>query len=471
MEGLRRRARGAALAIGRHGLVVVVGALAAVVLLGPLSRTTARLGPGTVEVAADPWADRGTTVQVPPLGTVAAPTHRTAIGIDVRLVELDLEALQEEVQDFTGTDAARAEIEAELPGLLRRAATKALALGAVLGGVVALALPARRWWHVPLGAVGALAGVALALGGVARSYDVTAFGEPRFTGALARAPAVFEATRRQVGELGQVQDRVATLSAQLSELFAAAAGPTAIDDGADTTILHVSDIHSNPLGVEIAGQLATSFDVDAVLDTGDLTSFGLPLEARIGDLIAGVGRPWYFVAGNHDSATVRASLAAVPNIVPIDSTVVDVAGVRVLGVPDPTFTASNETSTADANAAKLDAAARVAAAVRASAPDLLAVHDLRQAADVAGSVPVVVGGHVHETTSAVRDGTRFLTIGSTGATGLGSFAVEADLAYEAELLRFDGGVLVAIDRVRVDGLSGAFTIDREVLEPPEPDGD
>lgn len=464
MEGSRWWSRAVLGAVAGHAIVVVVAALAAVVLLGPLTRTTAELGPGTVEIAADPWADPGTTVAVPPLGTVAASTHHTAVGVDVKLVELDLEALQQEVTEFKGAADAQAEIEAELPALLRRSAVGALWKGALLGIVVALVLPNRRWWHLPLGAAGAVLGVALALGGVARSYDVTAFGEPRFTGVLTRAPSVIEATRRRVGDLDEVQDRVATLSSQLDDLFAAAAGAQPIDDGADTTILHVSDIHSNPLGAELAGELAESFDVDAVLDTGDLTSFALPVEARIGDLIAGIGRPWYFVAGNHDSPAVRASLASVPNLVPIGTTVVEIGDVRVLGVPDPTFTATNETTTEEAQAAKEAAADAVTAAVRVSAPDLLAVHDPAQAAGVAGAVPVVAAGHVHETTSDVRDGTRFLTVGSTGATGLGSFTLEADLAYEAELLRFDDDVLVAIDRVRVDGLSGAFTVDREVID-------
>jgi hypothetical protein len=55
-----------------------------------------------------------------------------------------------------------------------------------------------------------------------------------------------------------------------------------------------------------------------------------------------------------------------------------------------------------------------------------------------------------------------LTVGSTGATGLGSFTVEADSRYEAELLRFRQGRLVALDYISMDGVSGAFTIDRTV---------
>jgi hypothetical protein len=113
----------------------------------------------------------------------------------------------------------------------------------------------------------------------------------------------------------------------------------------------------------------------------------------------------------------------------------------------------------------------VLALVRRDEPDLLAVHDLRQAEDVAGWVPVVVAGHTHQRSSAEEEGTLFLTVGSTGATGLGSFLVETQLAYEAEILRFDGDRLVAIDYVTLQGVSGDFTVERQVVPDPDPDDD
>jgi hypothetical protein len=108
------------------------------------------------------------------------------------------------------------------------------------------------------------------------------------------------------------------------------------------------------------------------------------------------------------------------------------------------------------------------ATVRRDRPELLAVHDLRQAEGVAGWVPVVVAGHTHERSSSSQDGTTFLTVGSTGATGLGSFMVDTRAAYEAEVLRFDGSRLVAVDYVTLRGVSGAFTVERQVVDPPEP---
>jgi hypothetical protein len=450
----------------RHALPPLLGAVVALAFLGPLTRTTGDLGPGRVEVGATLRASSGTEVEVPPLGRISAATHGTAVGVDVRLVELDVEALQQQLDRFDRVEQVRDEIEADLPSLLRRSLLGGMARAAVLGALIGLVLPARRWWHPVLGALGASLAVALALGGVGRTFDVTAFNEARYDGAISRAPTVFAAVQRHVDGLGDVEDRVAVVSAQLEDLFAAAAGGTrAVSDQA-VTILHVSDIHSNPLGVEVAGQLADAFDVAAVLDTGDLTSFGLPVEARIAELIGDLDHPWYLVAGNHDSPAVREALAGAPNLTLVDG-MVDIEGIGVLGVPDPTFTASNEVGTDEANDRKDELAAGVAAVVRGEQPDVLAVHDLRQAAEVDGDVPLVVAGHVHLTSSDVgEEGTRFLTVGSTGATGLGSFAVQTDLPYEAQLLRFDGTRLVAVDRIRVHGLGGAFEIEREVVEPP-----
>lgn len=96
-----------------------------------------------------------------------------------------------------------------------------------------------------------------------------------------------------------------------------------------------------------------------------------------------------------------------------------------------------------------------------------AVHDLRQAEQSTGSVPVVVAGHLHERTDEERDGTRLLTVGSTGATGLGSFTVETSEPYEAQVLRFRDGGLVAIDYLTVEGIGGDFTLERRLVVPAE----
>ena len=69
-----------------------------------------------------------------------------------------------------------------------------------------------------------------------------------------------------------------------------------------------------------------------------------------------------------------------------------IGGVRVLGVADPTYTASNLVSTGDANEVKLAHAQVVAAYARRANADILAVHDRRIATRSTGLVPLVLAG-------------------------------------------------------------------------------
>ena len=444
-------------------LVVVVGAAAALGTLRMASPVRAAVGPGTVEVGATSVRDGVTEVALPPLGRIVASTHRAPLRLDVRLDELDVERLQSMLSKPRAQERITASVRADLPALLRRFVLRSLVVALVIGGVAGALVPGRRSLHIPLGAAGGLLGVGLALLWTWQGYDTDAFEEARFEGALRRAPAVLEAAQRSVGDLDRVSGLVQALSGQVAGLYAAT--DLGVVTG-ETLILHVSDIHSNPLGVELVEQLAESFDVDAVLDTGDLTSYGSPLESRISGLIEEIDVPYLLVPGNHDSDENRAAFAAAEGITMLDGTVATVEGVRILGLGDPTFTADNVVSTADANERKEALSPQVVTTVRRFEPDVLAVHDLRQATGVAGRVPVVVAGHTHARSERTEEGTTFLTVGSTGATGLGSFLVETATPYEAQILRFDDRRLVAIDYVTLVGVSGDFTIDRDVIPDP-----
>nr|MDQ3570952.1 metallophosphoesterase family protein [Actinomycetota bacterium] len=356
------------------------------------------------------------------------------------------------------------EVRRDLRPLFGRLAVRSLLLAAVAGAVGGALLPGRRWWHALVGALAGAFAVGL-LGGLTwRQFDIEAFNRPSYRGPVERAPSILSAARRHVQEFGQVRDRVRVLSAQVADLYAASAGSEAGDEAGDEVrILHVSDVHSNPLGAEVARRLAESFRVQAVLDTGDLTSFGYAVEARVGDVIRSIPAPYLFVPGNHDSPENRAALALVPNLTVLDDDVTSVSGLRVMGAADPTFTATNEVDSEEAAATRVREAPRVAAEVARQRPDVLAVHDRRLAEASTGKVPLVVAGHLHRRTSESKDGTLILTVGSTGSTGLGAFTVDSEQAYEAEVLHFSDGRLNVIDYITVRGVSGEFLVERQII--------
>lgn len=446
-------------------VLVVTGAVVALVALPWLSHTSGQVGPGQVSVSARVQWNGRTSVELPPLGRVTARTPGAPIGLRASVERLDLTKTQAIALSPDPQGALNAEARHDLTRLLRRAVLRTLLAGALLGAAATALLPRRRWWFLPVGAGAALVGL-VATGSLAwYRFDAGAFQQPRFEGALERAPAIIDAARRHVEDLKGVKDRVRVLGNQLSDLYAAS---SAVDIGpsvrGETRILHVSDLHSNPLGLEFAVRLADSFAVDAVLDTGDLTSFGYPVEARISKLVTDVPVRYLFVPGNHDDRFNRAAIDAYPNVELLDHTVATVGRVRILGIADPTFTASNETTGDEATAIKRAAAPAVATEVRRLAPNVLAVHDEVQAERSFGVVPLVVAGHIHHRMERVRDGTRLLTVGSTGAGGIGTFTVDTNAAYEAEVLHFQGPTLVAVDYVTLRGVSGDLAIERELIK-------
>ena len=456
-------------------LAMAAGAVVALVLM-PFVHTSGRVGPALVDVAVRPGLASDTVIGVPPFGRVIVDSHTAPLELRATIQELDVPALQRLARQDDIEGHLRNSAEHDVGALVRLAIIRLLAVTLVGGAVAGLLIGRRRaraaaaadgasgrWWTPVLaGGAGALLAVTGSVGLVWVSYRVDEFREPRYTGALERAPAVVDAVKREFGDLDGMRGRLRVLAGQINELSQVAVGTGPSPDPGEVRILHISDIHLNPMGLEIAKDLATTFSVRAVVDTGDLTSFGLDGESRIGELVDQFAVPYYLVPGNHDSPENRAALARHANLTVLDGDTADIGGVRILGVADPGYTALGGISHEAALALRDDHADDVARMVQRDRPDVLAVAGLAMADQSVGQVPLVICGDVHERTEHEKDGTRLLTVGSTGATGLGSFTVEEGRPYEAEVLHFVRGRLATLDYVTVKGPSGAFTVDRVV---------
>jgi predicted phosphodiesterase len=249
-------------------------------------------------------------------------------------------------------------------------------------------------------------------------------------------------------------------------------------------VLHISDIHASPLGIDFAADVARGFDVGLVIDTGDLTSFATPVENLVVSRISAFGRPYVFVRGSHDSIALQAQIGATSNGVTLDGRAVTIDGLTIYGLGHPAFTPARGVAVDGAAFAELarSAGEEVAAdlAELDETVDLVAVHDDRMAEAVAGRVPLVVGGHFHETRARVTNGTLFLRIATTGGSGAGIFR-GLDVPFTAEVLYFSREAdpdLLAYDVVEQDPGSGSLTVQRvtvveefgELVPSPSPTG-
>lgn len=462
---VRRHRSAAAALLGCVALGIAAGALS----LALQPDTAGPLGPGhvTVEVGIRPSE---TNLDLPPLGQLVADSHRGPVGFDVRVDRIDLAQAGALAGDLArGSDPAtqiRSSIDDDMGPLLRDLVLRSLAVAGAAGVVVGMVLPRRRVRYVAATTVGSVGFVVVAGAVAFASFSPSSFDQPRFEGSLAAAPDIVNTVQRHIDDVSVVESRLEALSARLVGLYRSVEGSSIAPPASDVTLLHVSDLHSNPVGIELVEQTATQFDVDAIIDTGDLTSFGATLEELVAQRIARIDVPYYVVPGNHDHPSIRRALTDA-GVEVLDPGTATVGGVRILGVGDPSFTADNQVPSHVYEARLAHAAAELERRIRAFDPHVVAVHNTRQLGDTAGSFDVGLGGHTHRFDLRYEDGSVLLESGSAGATGFGALAETADLPYQMQLLQFEEGRLVAADRLSFEGTEGAFRLERLLIDPSE----
>jgi predicted MPP superfamily phosphohydrolase len=459
-------------------VLVLAGTVVGVALFG---RTSSPVGPFDATFSVRPSWGGGTQVLLAPLGRIRLDTHDAPVELVLRVDELRLEEAERFAEDPSLLEAVGDDVAGDLRHGIVQLAVRCLLAGA--GGGAVAALVARAHWRTVLGGLGAGALVVGAVGGLTRAtYEPEAVSEPTYTGLLTIAPTAVGDVRSIVEDFGRYRVQLAELVGNVAALYRTGQALPDLDPGARTiAVLHVSDVHLNPQAFDLMAQLVDQFDVAAVLDTGDITDWGSEPETALLDRIPGLGVPYVWVRGNHDSMTTQAAVAAEPGAVVLDGAATDVAGLRVWGIGDPRYTPAKdqpvggavEQEAALAFAPKVDAAV-ASAQFAGGAVDVVMVHDARAASDLDDDVPLVLAGHTHK----AREGrigrtTRLLVEGSTGGAGLRGLQKDEPVPLACSVLYFDAGTgrLAAYDRVSVRGLGQAgVTIERHVVRPLTPPG-
>jgi predicted MPP superfamily phosphohydrolase len=328
----------------------------------------------------------------------------------------------------------------------------------------------------PLIALGLSTALVATTGGIAAAtWRPAALSQPTYTGLLVNANSLIGSAQDIVARFDAYRASLEDLVSNVSTLYSTLSTlppPGGADDS--VALLHVSDIHLNPAGLDLVQQVVTQFDVDGVLDTGDLTDWGSqqenPLVSRVGTL----GVPYVFTRGNHDSTVTAQLVAAQPNATVLDDSAVTVAGIEVIGTPDPRFTPDPDAD--DGLESLEETGAGLAAFARAlpEPPAVAMVHDPEQAPPLDGVVPLVLAGHTHEREVTRLDGGTLLMVqGSTGGAGLRALQGEFPEPLTCTVLYLDPGTgaLTAYDQITLGGLGRTeVTIDRQLVAPAVPTG-
>lgn len=453
--------------------VALAGALIAVLLFG---RISSPIGPFDATLAFRPLGG-GAQVAVPPLGSIAVDVYDGPLRLEIALQRVDQDrarALATDPVRLAGVvDQVSEDLRSAVVELVWRTALIAIA-GAALASLIVLRRPRES-----LIAGGVATALLVGTGGIGvATWRPDALSAPTYTGLLVNANSLIGSAEDIVARFDAYRASLEDLVANVGNLYSTLStlpDPGGADDS--VALLHVSDLHLNPAGFDLVRQVVDQFGVDAVLDTGDITDWGSEPENRLITTVGTLDVPYVYIRGNHDSAATARLISEQPNASVLAGDAVTIAGIDIIGIPDPRFTPDKSTGDDDAGDEVLvnsgEALAEVAEALP-ERPDVALVHDPKQAPPLDGVVPLVLAGHTHEREVAAMDGGSLLMVqGSTGGAGLRGLQGEYPEPLTCTVLYLDPvtGALRAYDEITLGGLGETeVTIQRFVVPDPE-DGD
>ncbi len=469
------------LAVGLSVLAITLAGIVIGVLLGGRMQTD--IGPFRAEMAITPSFEGGTTVSIPPLGALQLDSHTGPAHLNVRLGSLDQRRTEALIDDPASISRASRTAVTDVSNGVIRVGLRTIAVS-VLASLVLAALVFRNTRRVAWSGTLALLITAGSLGIGALTLRPGSIEEPRYEGLLVNAPAIVGDARQIANDYSKYADQLQRMVGNVSQLYMTVSTLPVFEPAQGTVrVLHVSDMHLNPTAWQLMRTVVEQFNIDAVIDTGDMTDWGSEPEASFVGSIGLLKVPYIFIRGNHDSAATAAAVARQPNAIVLDNSITTVGGLTIAGIGDPRFTPDKETSPNGSGASQetvdrvLGAGEQLAETIRSSGKqvDIALVHDPASAGPLAGVVPLVLAGHTHNrsiselpSSTPGAPPTRLMVQGSTGGAGLRGLEGEKPLPLAMSVLYFDPQrTLQAYDDIRVGGTGEAqVNLERRLIKEP-----
>ena len=408
----------------------------AVLVVNYTAVKTYKLTPFDVELDLALSAQPQTILQFPPIGKLSAATHWAPTDLKLTLEAIHQEKLADIISDLKNKEELFSFLQQRGRIIIRFFLLRIIFLGILGGSIGAGLVEFSRSSLIFGGLVGALL-VILISSFIYYSYDIDQFYDPDFEGMLEAAPWMLGLIEEGFADIKQLSYEMQLIASNMATLFdkVDSLRPLSRVTG-DLKVLHVSDIHNNPLSIQFIEQIGKSFKVDLVIDTGDITDYGSPLEAELLKELNKLSVPYIFIPGNHDSPKIVKKLKDFSNVHVLRREVIEVEQIKIAALEDPSAKSNKvevvtgkKLITAQQELVKLIARAN-------KTPDIVAVHQFDLAEPLLGKIPVLMHGHDHSFKIYDKQGTTVIDAGTTGAAGIRGLKSKEGIPYSVALLHF-----------------------------------
>jgi predicted MPP superfamily phosphohydrolase len=440
--------------------IVLIGLVGAWLGLLVGGRLNTSIGPLEARLSIEVAPTGGSVLSLPPLGELSLRSNYGPFRLHAEVTQINEADAREIFNDPKSLQGLPQQVSADLSSGVRELVIRS-AVSAVAGAVL-LGIPVfrRRFRRALLSGAVAVGAIAAGGGLAAVTWNPEAINEPRYTGLLASAPSVVGDAGDIVTDFKKYEKQLAKIVTNVSRLYDVTSTLPAFAPTASTIhVLFVSDLHINPGSWDVIRSIVKQFDIDFIVDTGDISDHGSSAENAYVQPIGTLGVPYVFVRGNHDSLITEQAVRDQPNAVVLDNQVREVGGLRLAGIGDPRFTPDKNTRDAPAPVSVKEKGVTLANLIKIQPAnarvDVAMMHDPEGAEEVDGAVPLALAGHYHRRfQQQLPNKTLLFVQGSTGASGLRGLEGEKPTSAEASVLYFDRATraLQAWDDITLGGL-------------------
>ena len=380
-----------------------------------------------------------TIVHIPPLGRINAPTHNSPLDLHFTLKNINLEKIADMHEGKSDLSTKFPLLTNEIKSGMLRYFVFLLILSFCLGTGSAFLWCRHRVSKKEAFSLGIVNVSVLALLFLltAFTYDAESFSRAEYEGMVEATPlilGVLEEGHKLVGDLGAQFGDVVKSVTFLQQEIEASAGSSA-EEHKTFSLLHVSDVHNNPAAFQLIRRVLDHYEVDLIVDTGDLVDFGTTLELNLlVEALESLSVPYIFVPGNHDSPTVVGQLKSVHNVTVLEEGILQKKGLRIAAIADPS---ANYYTAIVADEEILEASAKKLLDIVGNDKDIdvIAAHNPALFRFLRNDGNLMLGGHMHRSSVSIGDNYIEINAGSSGASGIRGL-LNTQMEYSMALINF-----------------------------------